>query len=41
MKRTALFFGSFNPIHVGHLIIAETMQQQEGIDEVWFVAFFA
>ena len=37
MKRTALFFGSFNPIHVGHLIIAETMQQQEGIDEVWFV----
>lgn len=37
MKRTALFFGSFNPIHVGHLIIANTMQQQEGIDEVWFV----
>ena len=37
MKRTALFFGSFNPIHVGHLIIADTMQQQEGIDEVWFV----
>ena len=36
-KSTALFFGSFNPIHVGHLIIAETMQQQEGIDEVWFV----
>lgn len=37
MKRVALFFGSFNPIHVGHLIIANTMQQQEGIDEVWFV----
>ncbi|MCR5589824.1 MAG: nicotinate-nucleotide adenylyltransferase [Bacteroidales bacterium] len=37
MKRTALFFGSFNPIHVGHLIIANTMLQQEGIDEVWFV----
>lgn len=37
MKRIALFFGSFNPIHVGHLIIANTMQQQEGIDEVWFV----
>ena len=36
-KSIALFFGSFNPIHVGHLIIAETMQQQEGIDEVWFV----
>ena len=37
MKRTALFFGSFNPIHVGHLIIANTMLQQEDIDEVWFV----
>lgn len=37
MKHTALFFGSFNPIHVGHLIIANTMVQVEGIDEVWLV----
>lgn len=37
MKRTALFFGSFNPIHVGHLIIANTMLQYEGIDELWLV----
>ena len=37
MKRTALFFGSFNPIHVGHLIIANTMVQEENIDEVWLV----
>lgn len=37
MKRTALFFGSFNPIHVGHLIIANTMLQQGGVDELWFV----
>ena len=37
MKRTALFFGSFNPIHVGHLIIANTILQQEGIEEVWLV----
>ena len=36
-KSTALFFGSFNPIHVGHLIIANTMLQHEGIDEVWLV----
>ena len=37
MKTTALFFGSFNPIHVGHLIIANSMLQQDGIDEVWLV----
>lgn len=37
MKRTALFFGSFNPIHVGHLIIANTILQQPDVDEVWFV----
>lgn len=37
MKCTALFFGSFNPIHVGHLIIANTMLQQDGVDEVWLV----
>ena len=37
MRKTALFFGSFNPIHVGHLIIANTMLQQEDVDEVWLV----
>ncbi len=37
MKRTALFFGSFNPIHVGHLIIASTIVQQDDVDELWFV----
>ncbi len=37
MKRTALFFGSFNPIHVGHLIIANRMLQEDDVDEVWLV----
>ena len=32
-----LFFGSFNPVHVGHLIIAQYMQQFQSIDEVWMV----
>lgn len=32
-----LYFGSFNPIHVGHLILAQYMLQREEIDQVWFV----
>lgn len=35
--KTALYFGSFNPIHVGHLIIANHMAEVEGIKEVWLV----
>ena len=37
MKLTGLFFGSFNPIHVGHMIIANTMLATGGLDEVWLV----
>jgi nicotinate-nucleotide adenylyltransferase len=36
-KKTGLFFGSFNPIHTGHLVIAEYMVEHSDIDEVWFV----
>lgn len=32
-----LFFGSFNPIHIGHTIIAEKMLENAGIDELWFI----
>lgn len=32
-----LFFGSFNPIHVGHLIIANTMAHTTDLEQVWFV----
>ena len=32
-----LYFGSFNPIHTGHLIIAQHMLSHHGLDEVWFV----
>lgn len=32
-----LYFGSFNPIHIGHLIIAQYMIQRDEIDAVWFV----
>lgn len=36
-KFTGLFFGSFNPIHNGHLCIAEYMIEYGGLSEVWFV----
>ncbi len=36
-KKIGLFFGSFNPIHVGHLIIANYMAHYTDLDEVWFV----
>jgi nicotinate-nucleotide adenylyltransferase len=32
-----LFFGSFNPIHNGHLIIAQSVLENAGLDEIWFV----
>ena len=35
--KTGLFFGSFNPIHVGHLIIANYMATQTDLKEVWLV----
>ena len=32
-----LFFGTFNPIHVGHLIIANHMAEHSDLDQVWVV----
>ena len=37
MKKTGLYFGSFNPIHVGHLIIAEYLVEHSDLQELWFV----
>jgi len=37
MKKIGLFFGSFNPIHIGHLIIANYMAHYTDLSEVWFV----
>lgn len=36
-KKTGLLFGSFNPIHTGHLILANFMAEFTDLDEVWFV----
>lgn len=35
--KIGLFFGSFNPIHTGHLIIANYMVEFTAIERVWFV----
>ncbi|PIB36517.1 nicotinic acid mononucleotide adenylyltransferase [Reichenbachiella sp. 5M10] len=32
-----LFFGSFNPIHIGHMIIAQAIIDSGSVDELWFV----
>lgn len=37
MKRVALFFGSFNPIHTGHIYIAKEVIKQQKADEIHFV----
>jgi nicotinate-nucleotide adenylyltransferase len=35
--KVGLFFGSFNPIHVGHMIIANYMAEFSDLDEIWLV----
>lgn len=32
-----LFFGSFNPVHVGHMVLANYMLEFTPMDEIWFV----
>ena len=35
--KIGLFFGSFNPIHIGHLILASSIFENSNLDKVWFV----
>lgn len=35
--KIGLFFGSFNPIHNGHLMLANYLAEYGGLDEIWFV----
>jgi nicotinate-nucleotide adenylyltransferase len=37
MSRIGLYFGSFNPVHIGHIAIAGYLTEFSGLDQVWFV----
>jgi nicotinate-nucleotide adenylyltransferase len=37
MAKIGLYFGSFNPVHIGHLVIAGYMTEFAGLDQLWFV----
>jgi nicotinate-nucleotide adenylyltransferase len=35
--KIGLYFGSFNPIHVGHLVIANHILNESDLDKIWFI----
>ena len=37
MKKIGLFFGSFNPFHIGHKVIGTHMVNNTDLDKVWYV----
>lgn len=37
MAKVGLYFGSFNPVHIGHMAIAGYMREFTSLDQVWFV----
>jgi nicotinate-nucleotide adenylyltransferase len=37
IKKVGLFFGTFNPVHIGHMVIASYMAEFTDLDEVWMV----
>lgn len=37
MKKIGLYFGTFNPIHIGHLVIANHFAEHTDLEEIWMV----
>lgn len=37
MNKIGLYFGTFNPIHIGHLLVATNIKEAAQLDEIWFV----
>lgn len=37
MQHIGLYFGTFNPVHVGHMIIAQHMLEYSDMDQIWFM----
>ncbi|MFL5241896.1 MAG: nicotinate-nucleotide adenylyltransferase [Gemmataceae bacterium] len=35
--RVGVFGGTFDPVHIGHLVLAEQCREQENLDQVWFI----
>ncbi len=35
--KIGLYFGTFNPIHIGHMIIANHMAEHSDLDQIWMV----
>lgn len=36
-KTIGLLFGSFNPVHMGHLMLSQYLVEFAGLDEIWFI----
>lgn len=36
-RRIGIMGGTFNPIHMGHLLLAEWVKSEAGLEEIWLV----